>query len=67
MPLHDLGIACRHDLSAPICPLHFLRPTAQHMIEVGAGKADFALGGQAETFFGTPLIFELGHFAIPNM
>ena len=67
MPLHDPGIARRHDLSAPIGPLHFLRPTAQHMIEIGAGKADFALGGQAETFFSAALILELGHFAIPNM
>jgi hypothetical protein len=67
MPLHDLSVARRHDLSAPIGPLHFLRPTAQHMIEVGAGKADFALCGQAKTLFGTALILELGHLAIPDM
>jgi hypothetical protein len=36
------------------------------MIEVGTGKADFALCGQAEAFFGTALIFELGHLAIPK-
>ena len=66
MPLHGPGIARRHDLGAPIAPFHFLRPTAQHMIEVGTGKADFALCGQAEAFFGTALIFELGHLAIPK-
>ena len=64
--LHDLGVTWRHDLGAAIGPLHFLRPPTQHVIEVGAGKADSAFCGQAEALFGAALVLELGHFAIPD-
>ena len=65
--LHRPRVARRHDLGAPIATLHFLRPTAQHMIKVGTGKAYHALCCQTKAFFGTALIFELGHLAILNM
>ena len=63
---HGSSCTCRHDLGAAIGPLHLLRPPTQHVIEVGAGKADSAFSGQAKALFSAALVLELGHLAIPD-
>ena len=56
-----------HDLLSTVCTFHFLRPTPQHVSEVGAVKADLAFGRDFEALLGAALVFELGHFDFPYL
>ena len=73
-PLHPHEVAFNntcvgitHDLRATVGTFHFLRPTPQHVSEVGAVKADLAFGRDFEALLGAALVFELGHFDFPYL
>ena len=72
VPLHTHEVAFNntcvgitHYLRATVGTFHFLRPTPQHVSEVGAVKADLAFGRDFEALLGAALVLELGHFDFP--